>query len=335
MDLLVKENRNICIIGKGSIGIRHGRILSKLGFKIFFLRQRKKKLNIKINYKYKDIYKINDLKRKKFNLYIISNPSSKHIDALSKIISNNLSILIEKPIASNILDLNKMKKLYEKFNINLFPGYQLRFDPRVKLMRKIINKRNKNLRYANFKLKTFFPNWHPWENYKISYASQKKLGGGVLLTCSHEIDLAIHFFGKVKSVLCVKTISKFKTNGVENSIILIIKHKKNGFISTLNLDFAYKNKEERLIDVIFEDSELKYDLIDKKLFIKKNYKSKILKPKNLLNRDGIFRKQNLDILSKIKSNNFRKPNFDNISQAEKVIFAAKKSIVSNKFEQIK
>ncbi len=87
--------------------------------------------------------------------------------------------------------------------------------------------------------------------------------------------------------------------------------------------------------MIFEDSELKYDLIDKKLFIKKNYKSKILKPKNLLNRDGIFRKQNLDILSKIKSNNFRKPNFDNISQAEKVIFAAKKSIVSNKFEQIK
>ena len=44
MDLMVKENRNICIIGKGSIGIRHGRILSKLGFKIFFFKAKKKKV---------------------------------------------------------------------------------------------------------------------------------------------------------------------------------------------------------------------------------------------------------------------------------------------------
>lgn len=332
---MVKKIGNICIIGKGSIGIRHGRILSKLGFKVFFFRERKKKLNIKINYKYEEIYRLKDLKNSSFDLYVISNPSSKHLNALSKIISNNLNILMEKPIASNLSDLNKMKKFYEKFKINLFPGYQLRFDPRIKLMRKIINKKNKNLRYASFQLKTFFPNWHPWENYKISYASQKKLGGGVLLTCSHEIDLAIHFFGEAKSVLCVKTISKFKTSGVENSIILIIKHKKNGFISTLNLDFANKNKEERIIDVIFEDLELKYDLIGKKLFIKKNYESNIIKPKGSFNRDGIFREQSLDILSKIKSKNFIRPNFENISQAEKVIFAAKKSIISKKFEQIK
>ena len=100
---MVKKTGNVCIIGKGSIGIRHGRILSKLGFKIFFFRERKKKLNIKINYKYKEIYRLKDLKNISFDLYVISNPSSKHLSALSKIISDNLNILIERSLLEVII----------------------------------------------------------------------------------------------------------------------------------------------------------------------------------------------------------------------------------------
>ena len=41
------------------------------------------------------------------------------------------------------------------------------------------------------------PNWHPGEDYRTSYASLKKLGGGVVLTCIHEIDYLRWFFGAV------------------------------------------------------------------------------------------------------------------------------------------
>ena len=334
MDFMVKNEKNICIIGKGSIGIRHGQIFKSLGYNIFFYREKRKKPKVKINFQYKEIFKLKDIKNKKFILFVIANPSSKHVKTLIKIIFKNLNVLVEKPLASTNLDLDKMKKLYEKFKINLFPGYQLRFDPRIKMMKKIIKKKQKKLRYANFHLKTFLPDWHPWEDFRDSYASQKKLGGGVLLTCSHEIDLAINFFGEAQSVFCVKTNSRLKTNNVENSIILIIKHKKNGVISNINLDYSYKNKEDRFIEIIFEDEEIKCNLNKKNLLIQKNYISKTIKPKLSVNRNSIFKRQNLDILKKIKNKKYKSPTFKAISQAEKIVFAAKKSILSRKFEHV-
>ena len=32
------------------------------------------------------------------------------------------------------------------------------------------------------------PNWHPWEDYRQSYAARQDLGGGVLLTLCHPFD---------------------------------------------------------------------------------------------------------------------------------------------------
>ena len=37
---------------------------------------------------------------------------------------------------------------------------------------------------------SFMPDWHPWEDYQISYASQKKLGGGVRLALAQYRELA-------------------------------------------------------------------------------------------------------------------------------------------------
>ena len=50
----------------------------------------------------------------------------------------------------------------------------------------------------------FLPNWHPKENYKKSYAANKKMGGDISLTLSHDLDLAKFFWqdpesNKVKS----------------------------------------------------------------------------------------------------------------------------------------
>ncbi|MEI2709772.1 MAG: hypothetical protein V9E96_12270 [Chitinophagaceae bacterium] len=35
----------------------------------------------------------------------------------------------------------------------------------------------------------YLPAWHPWEDYRTSYAAQKENGGGAALTLSHDIDV--------------------------------------------------------------------------------------------------------------------------------------------------
>ena len=79
-----------------------------------------------------------------------------------------------------------------------------RHDPRIIQLKKIVNKNIKKILLASFYLTNYMPHWHPKENYKNRYANNKKYGGGVLLTCSHEIDLAINLFGNVKDVIVKK-----------------------------------------------------------------------------------------------------------------------------------
>jgi predicted dehydrogenase len=329
---MVKKKGNICIIGKGSIGIRHGKILNKEGYNIFFLRKKNKKQKIKTNYNHRDITKIDQIKKNRIDLFIITNPTSEHIKTLLKIKKKNLNVLVEKPIISSEKELDVIKKLYVKFKMNIFSGYQLRYDSRIIFIKKFILKKIKKIRYSSFKLKTFLPNWHPWENFKSSYASQKKLGGGVLLTCSHEIDLANYFFGEAKSVFCIKTKSKLKTRNVENSVLLIIKH-KNNIVTNINLDFSFKNTEERGFEITLDDQEIKCDLKKKELLLLNNFFCKKINTNASLNRDSLFKKQNLSILNKIKRRS-KKVKFDDLIATEKIIFAAKKSILSKKFENV-
>ena len=77
---------NICIIGKGSIGKKHGKIFKKLGHKVSFLRSPFKVSKKKILLNSNEYNNYEDLKKFDFDLYVICNPTSLHLSAIKKII---------------------------------------------------------------------------------------------------------------------------------------------------------------------------------------------------------------------------------------------------------
>ena len=101
----------------------------------------------------------------------------------------------------------------------------MRFHPLICDLKEIIsNEYYGKLISIQSKWAEFLPDWHPWEDYRISYASNKKMGGGVALTLSHDIDLAFFLTSsklqnfsnelefntaKVISFIIGKSISKF------------------------------------------------------------------------------------------------------------------------------
>ena len=88
------------------------------------------------------IYSYKDLKKHKIDLFIICNPTSLHVSTLKKIAKNNANILIEKPLAFNSQSLNEAEKIYNKYKINLFTGYMLRYDSRILLIKKKIKNKS-------------------------------------------------------------------------------------------------------------------------------------------------------------------------------------------------
>ena len=322
---------NICIIGKGSIGQRHAKIYKKLGYNVFFLRSSKKKLKKLEKNNFTELYSYKDLKKINFKLYLICNPTNLHFYSLKKILKKNVNIFVEKPLASNLRDLHKIRKYYNDYKINLFIGYMLRHDPRIIFLKnKIKNKLNK-VKYANFFLQTFMPEWHSWENYHKSYASNKKLGGGVLLTCSHEIDLSVFLFGDAKEVFCTYTKSFLKTK-VENSVILFIKH-KNNITSNIILDFSSKVEKKRNFQIYLDQSSYYWDFYKPSILININGRKSFSIPSESSSIDKIYNYQNKNILKNIIQKSKRK-SFMNLSHTEEIIFAAKKSYRLKKIIEI-
>lgn len=193
----------ILFLGLGSIGQRH-LINVKKTFKnanIFALRTtshqniiKDTKLIKKTSLEdYYNIKKLNNYKtalKLRPDLTFICNPSSKHlVDAhnFSKIKSH---LFIEKPLIGSHKTYKKLMHQVKKNKLITMIGYQTRFHPIIKYIENVIKKnRDGKIIYAEFKNLSYLPKYHIYENYKKSYASNKNLGGGVLLSQSHEIDL--------------------------------------------------------------------------------------------------------------------------------------------------
>jgi predicted dehydrogenase len=308
----------ILIVGKGSLGLRHANIFKDLGCEVSFFRTNNSNLNNKSFYN--EYFTFVEVNKPSFDLIVISNPSSLHVKYLKKFQCLSSNFLIEKPTCTNNKDLNFLKKI--SLNKNIYSGYMLRYDKRVLEIKKRC-KNTKNIKFSSFKWHTYFPDWHKYENFKNNYAAKKKLGGGVIFTCSHEIDIAIFLFGKVKSVLCIENKKKLNLK-VEESVNIFMKH-TNGIDSLISLDFTNKNLI-REFKIFCKEAIIKYNFKKSNILQECSKKKRIIKISKKNNIDQIYRRQNFTILKNIKN----KIKISLCLETEKVLLSCFKSLKSNK-----
>ena len=274
--------KKVLIIGFGSIGRRHAKILKKNPNikKIFVLTNQNCPSYIKIK-SLREINKINP------DYIIISSETSKHFTQLNYIEKNfkNKIILVEKPL------FEKNKKLTLKNN-KVFVGYNMRFNPIIKKIRKIIL--NRKIWSVNVFCGSYLPNWRKNIDYSKSSSAIKKKGGGVLLDLSHELDYLRWIFGdfKIKYVIN-KKISDLKIN-TDDFLCLTGKFKKRIYLQ-LNLNyFTREAKRQILIDG--KDLSISANLINKNITFYD--KKKFNKIKYNFNRDYTYKEQHQNIMNK-------------------------------------
>ncbi|MHA2246021.1 MAG: Gfo/Idh/MocA family protein [Candidatus Hodarchaeales archaeon] len=225
------------IIGLGSIGQRHIRCLGELGYKeIFALRTRKGTIeelpdDLKYVKQYLDPDHFYSLD---LDGVIISNPTSLHIETMKEPLQRIIPIFIEKPIADS---LEQMKKIQGYDVSNVMVGYCLRYNKIINVIKDYISSgKLGEIHKANLYSGHFLPLWHPYADYRLEYYARKDLGGGVLRTLSHEIDLMHYLFGRVKELFAlVEKISNLEID-VDDNVFMICKMINNAYV-TIELDF--------------------------------------------------------------------------------------------------
>ena len=199
----------ILIIGYGSAGKRHAKILS--------YEKKIKKIYIKTKQDFKSFKKfffIKNIKNINPDLIIICSETSKHY-LHCKFIEKKFSkktVMVEKPI------FNKFIKFYPKKN-KFFITYNLRFHPILSYLRLKI-KGNK-IFYLEAETSSYLPNWRKNIDYRKSYSAFESRGGGTLLDLSHELDYVKWLEPKFKPYQIIsKKISNLDISSNDISLIL-------------------------------------------------------------------------------------------------------------------
>jgi len=226
----------IAVIGYGSIGKRHVRNL--LDIKnieiIICTKQKIKNPNMK---KIKIVKSMLECIEQKPDVGIIANETSKHVKAVNELAKHGVDIFIEKPLSNSTKDLKLLKKTIQKQNIISQMGCNFRFHPCIIKMKEIVEKGAiGKIISVSAESGSYLPDWHPYEDYRKGYAARDDLGGGIVLTCIHEIDYLYWILGDMKEVFSVTgKFSKLKVTSDDMSAIIL--KFKNNVIGELHLDY--------------------------------------------------------------------------------------------------
>ena len=131
----------------------------------------------------------------------ICNPTSMHVDTALACARAGVPMFLEKPVSDDLAGIGALQAAVEANQVPVYVGFQLRFHPGVRAVRALLERGALGrVMSAQAEIGEFLPNWHRYEDYRQGYAARAALGGGVIATQTHEIDLLYWFFGLPRSL---------------------------------------------------------------------------------------------------------------------------------------
>ena len=322
------------IVGLGSIGKRHLRnILAIENTKkleiIIYSKQTKSYLSNHKNIKIFD--SLDKCLLEKPDVGFITNETVHHIPIAIKLAKVGLDLFIEKPLSNKISNVKTFSKIVETKKLITLVGCNLRFHRCINEMKNLIDQKViGDIISVKVECGTYLPDWHPNENYSKSYASRDDLGGGVVLTCIHELDYLFWFFGETQEVFSMTgKYSNLKITASDLSAIIL--KFKNNIIAEVHLDY-FQKPEARSCKLIGTKGTITWDSLSNEVkiydFKKSKWKSKLKIKK--YDKNEMYVKE-LEYF--IQCINKKKKTINDISQGEYVLKVALGIIKSSKLKK--
>lgn len=253
----------ILIVGLGSIGKRHLRLARKLlpTSEIAVLRhQVDSTIPEGADYIFSSMAEALGFAPQ---LAVIANPANFHLSVAIPLAEAGVHLLIEKPLSATTENVAELIEVCKKTKAVLLVGYNLRFSPSLQKFKSMLHDEViGDVWSVRNEIGQYLPSWRPESDYRKGVSAQQKLGGGVLLELSHEIDYLRWIFGEIEWVQAVLSKSSDLEIDVEDSAHLIFgfipNDVKRSLIATVNLDFI-RQDATRLCTAIGKFGSLRWN----------------------------------------------------------------------------
>ena len=176
------------VVGYGSIGARHARLLQGIGCRVAVVSAR----TVDFPTAYTSLS--DAVAQENPSYVVIANATSRHYDTLMQLaeIGYQGQVLVEKPL------FDKTRRLEPLPFSNTFVAYNLRFHPVIQRLNELL--KGESIISVQAYVGQYLPEWRPASDYRNSYSANAEQGGGVLRDLSHELDYLQWIFGDWKRV---------------------------------------------------------------------------------------------------------------------------------------
>lgn len=244
------------VVGYGSIGARHARILDDMGHEVRCLTGNNE-CPFPVEENLSDV-----VTQWGPDIVLVANATASHFETLADLRRFGFAgrVLIEKPVVafSSALSQPSFEGAGE-----VCVGYNLRFHPVVERLKAVLE--GVPLYTARLHVGQYLPDWRPGSDYSKGYSASREQGGGVLRDLSHEFDLALWLLGDWQTVTAVGgKVSSLAIDSDDAFAVLMTTNR----CPVVSIHVDYLNKPARRgIEINGEGVSMYADLINNRLDI--------------------------------------------------------------------
>jgi predicted dehydrogenase len=246
------------IVGLGSIGRRHARNWSALGYGPLVVCHQARApqpepLGVEAR-DYDDLDRALECERPQ--VVLVTNPTSLHVAAARTAIEAGAHVLVEKPLGSSLDGVPELLAAARSHGGGLMVAYNLRFHPGLARMKALLEQGAVgHVVSARAEVGEYLPDWHPWEDYRRGYSARRDLGGGAVLTFSHELDALCWLLGAPSRVTAMVAHGSSLDMDAEDVAEIVVQF-ESGVIGSVHLDYV-RRAPRRAIELVGENGVLR------------------------------------------------------------------------------
>jgi len=147
------------------------------------------------------VFSLEDALASRPTFAFIASPAPLHVSTALELACRGVHLFIEKPLSHTLEGVEELIDLC-RGGVLAQVGYNFRFHRPLELLREaLLAGRIGRPVSMRAEVGQYLPDWRPGADYTQTATAQRRLGGGVLLELSHELDYARWLLGEVERVL--------------------------------------------------------------------------------------------------------------------------------------
>lgn len=265
------------VIGYGSIGQRHARLLTEMGVSTAVVSRQ----TVTDPTRFESIAE--GLEKFHPRYVVVASPTGRHHADVSQLAVGGYrgTVLVEKPLfdTDRMVAPNHFRAVYVGFNLRFHPALQ-------KLKTLLVSER---LVSADIYVGQYLPAWRPGRDYRTSSSARREQGGGVLRDLSHELDLVTWLMGPWRRVVaCAGHFSSLEINTEDVAALVAVTER----CPAVTIQMNYVDRDfKRIVRILSDAHAYEADLVRHTL------KVDGLETPFAFDRDESFRQEHQDAMS--------------------------------------